>query len=1015
MPMLKVSSAAALLLLIGCDPGGQGPSTGQPPPSSAAMEGSLGLPVASALDERGLTVFLGDGAVRIGLVGPAEGPLVCADPACTVRSATKLGVEEWWREVDGGVEHGFIVPSAPAERVLDVLVEGAMVDLLPDSVGVLLRPTGTLASPLTYDGLVAWDAGHRPVPAWFELEEDRIRIRWDDTTARYPVTIDPAVTLQGTREANTASAQFGHELAGAGDVNGDGFDDVIVGAYLFSNGETAEGKAWLYLGASYGLSSTPSWSFEGAQANANLGLALGSAGDVNGDGKEDVIVGAPYFDNGQTDEGKVWVFHGTTTGLSTTANWSNESNYPTARYGHGVGGGHFSADTFDDVVVTSPNYGTTASFVGRMFVYQGSAAGLATASATTTDGNHNSSCWGCDLAVGGDANNDGRDDVLVGATLWTQNYSNEGAAFLYLGAGNGIAGVAARTWYGAAANNGMGPVGWAGDTNTDGRDDGVVGVPAFGTSDTGVAWLYLGTATGMSSAVSQTWTGTTNAQLGSTIDGGQDINGDGAPDLLIGSPLEVLAVGTAGQAAVYLGTGLAVSATASWTGFGAAGGDRYGDALAIVGDLDADGYGDIVVGAPLRDNGQSDEGGIYVYLGQEADSDGDGDADTTDCNDSNPAIYTGAYDSPGDGIDQDCDGQDDINCYDDNDGDGYGSFALIPSVDFDCTDPGESGNNQDCNDTAPAVHPGAIDTPGDGIDQDCSGADAIWCYVDTDNDGYGSSAQVASIDNDCNDLGEAPVAGDCNNNAAAINPGATEIYNDGIDQDCSGSDATQCYQDADHDGYGSSTVIVSADADCNDLGEDGAATDCNDAAVAIYPSAPEIPDNGVDEDCSGSDTVTCWNDSDGDTYGAFPIQALDGDCVDPGECTTGGDCNDTSASVYPGATEVPDDAIDQDCDGADSVTPGDDDDSTPVGDDDTEPGDDDTTPIGDDDSGDDDSAGDDDSTPAGDDDSAVGGDDDDDSSGRRGCSCETQAGRSGAGLGLLGLSLLLRRRGRVAA
>jgi hypothetical protein len=787
--MVRVSPL--LVLLAAC--GGTAPASPDPAPAPAVgPDLERGLPVAHQLDASGLHITYDGAQVRIGLDAEADTGLACGDPGCTVQAVQKGGVQEWWRDVEGGVEQGFVVAEKPLRPRLDVRVEGAHPSLLPDRQAVLLSPIAPLAAPITYDGLVAWDAAWRPVPAWFEVEGDIIRIHWDDDAARYPVTIDPTVALQGTREANTASSQYGHDVAGAGDVNADGFDDVIVGAYMWSNGETNEGKAWVYLGATYGLSSTPVWSWEGAQAGANQGLAVASAGDGNNDGRDDVIIGAPYYDNGQSDEGKVWVFHGTATGVSTAPNWSQESNYPTARYGHGVGGGHFNTDAYDDVVVASPNYGTTSLFVGRMFVYQGAAAGLGTAYATITDANHASACWGCDLVVGGDANNDGRTDVLVGAELWTQNYSAEGAAFLYLGGGNGLAGVAARTWYGGAANNGMGPVAWAGDVNSDGFDDGVVGVPGYGATDTGVAWLFMGTSGGMSSAVSQTWTGSAGAQLGSSLSGNLDVDGNLAADLVIGSPLEVVPAGAAGKADLHLGSGLAVSSTAAWTGQGAAGGDRYGDAVSLVGDINGDGYGDLVVGAPLRDNGQTDEGGIYVYLGQEADADGDGDPDTTDCNDANPAIYTGAYDSPGDGIDQDCDGQDDISCYDDNDGDGYGSAILVPSSDFDCNDPGESGNNQDCNDSAPAIHPGAVDTPGDGVDQDCSGADAIWCFGDNDGDGYGGTTQIASIDTDCNDPGEAPVGGDCNNNSAAIHPGATEIFNDGIDQDCSGADATQC-------------------------------------------------------------------------------------------------------------------------------------------------------------------------------------------------------------------------------
>ena len=140
------------------------------------------------------------------------------------------------------------------------------------------------------------------------------------------------------------------------------------------------------------------------------------------------------------------------------------------------------------------------------------------------------------------------------------------------------------------------------------------------------------------------------------------------------------------------------------------------------------------------------------------DNDGDGyTAEDGDCNDSDSNIYPGASEICGDGIDQDCNGND-LTCPEDidNDGDGY------------------TENEGDCDDSEASIHPGAIEICGDGIDQDCSGSD-LECSpdpADTDDDGDGYSENE----------------GDCNDNAATIFPGAIEICGDGIDQDCNGSD-----------------------------------------------------------------------------------------------------------------------------------------------------------------------------------------------------------------------------------
>jgi hypothetical protein len=88
-------------------------------------------------------------------------------------------------------------------------------------------------------------------------------------------------------------------------VNGDGYGDAIVGAWLYDNGETNEGAAYVYLGSSTGINTSAANIFEGNQASAEMGYYVAGAGDVNGDGFSDVISGAFLYDNSQTDEGAV--------------------------------------------------------------------------------------------------------------------------------------------------------------------------------------------------------------------------------------------------------------------------------------------------------------------------------------------------------------------------------------------------------------------------------------------------------------------------------------------------------------------------------------------------------------------------------------------------------------------------------------------------------------------------------------------------------------------------------------
>jgi FG-GAP repeat len=103
---------------------------------------------------------------------------------------------------------------------------------------------------------------------------------------------------------------FGTSVASAGDQNGDGYDDAIVGSPTYSNGESLEGSATGFLGSASGLSRRPASLFESGQASAEAGISVASAGDVNGDGYADRIVGIYSFDHGQADEGAVVAWYG---------------------------------------------------------------------------------------------------------------------------------------------------------------------------------------------------------------------------------------------------------------------------------------------------------------------------------------------------------------------------------------------------------------------------------------------------------------------------------------------------------------------------------------------------------------------------------------------------------------------------------------------------------------------------------------------------------------------------------
>ncbi|MFH1463365.1 MAG: putative metal-binding motif-containing protein [Pseudomonadota bacterium] len=310
------------------------------------------------------------------------------------------------------------------------------------------------------------------------------------------------------------------------------------------------------------------------------------------------------------------------------------------------------------------------------------------------------------------------------------------------------------------------------------------------------------------------------------------------------------------------------------------------------------------------------------------DADEDGYTSDVDCNDGDPTIHPDA-DEICDDLDNDCDGEVDEDpttvWYADTDGDGYGDAA---STTLACDQPqGYVADATDCDDMDAAQHPGA-DELCNGEDDDCDGdtdeepADGPTWYVDGDGDGYGSSARSTVACEQPSGYSADP--DDCDDRDDTVHPGADEVCN-GVDDDCDGTvdeddalDALTWYADGDSDGYGDPLATTLACTQPSGYVADD--TDCDDAVATVYPGADDHC-NGVDDDCDGIvdeddavDAPTWYADADGDAYGDPGVTAIQ--CSQPsGYVADGTDCDDSAATVYPGATEYCN-GVDDDCDGA---------------------------------------------------------------------------------------------------
>ena len=400
-----------------------------------------------------------------------------------------------------------------------------------------------------------------------------------------------------TFTAEAAGDQFGISVASAGDVNNDGFDDLIVGAWLNDAGGTWAGRAYVFSGQN----GDTIYVFTGEAAFDNLGFSVSGAGDVNNDGFDDLIVGAPHNDAGGSQAGRAYVFSGKTG--DTIYIFTGEAGGD--RFGQSVASaGDVNNDGFDDIIVGAHRNDAGGGSAGRAYVFSGQTGDTLYVFTGEAQGDQ----FGQSVASAGDVNNDGFDDLIVGAALNDAGGTVAGRAYVF----SGQSGDTLNVFTGEESGDYFGwSVASAGDVNGDGFDDLIVGAYLNDAGGTAAGRAYV--FSGQTGDTLYVFTGkAAGDQFGWSVASAGDVNNDGFDDLIVGAFRNDAGGTDAGRAYVFSGQ----SGDTIYVFTGEAAGDFFGRSVASAGDLNNDGFDDLIVGASFNDAAGFNAGRAYVFSGQ---------------------------------------------------------------------------------------------------------------------------------------------------------------------------------------------------------------------------------------------------------------------------------------------------------------------------------------------------------------------------------------------------------------
>ena len=375
---------------------------------------------------------------------------------------------------------------------------------------------------------------NQTVLRWTAPSNDTWHVRARFTSEAGYLGASGASSANGTQ----ANQRLGWAVA-VGDVNGDGYGDVVAGTNVWSNSQVNEGQIELFLGGANGISPSPAWSYEPNVVDQYAGMSVAVA-DFDRDGYADIAEGEPGTG---AVPGNVRIFKGSSTfpALSSTRSGSSAWQFGTA-----LATGDFNGDGYPDLAVGLPG-------ANAVEVAYGGSTGLGAFGPMIHSPDPGSNFFGQSLASTGDVNGDGKDDLIVGAQAYS---SYLGRAYVFMGSSGGVSVTPSWTFTGLIANGELGfAVSSAGDENHDGYADVLVGAPyeSSGGTNAGAVRLFRGSSTGLSTSPVWTWFGAPNSNAGMALSPAGDVDGDGYADFLIGAPGYTHPEVNEGEAFLYLG------------------------------------------------------------------------------------------------------------------------------------------------------------------------------------------------------------------------------------------------------------------------------------------------------------------------------------------------------------------------------------------------------------------------------------------------------------------------------